>query len=1059
MRLQSQAMFLSKRIGPPSAVHRASRRLGRFASSATAVQVKEWTPDTGIEAEEAFGNAYGAGPSRLPYVAAFPSTVQEPPIAPPVLPARRTVRTPSIALANKTARTSGPANRRPPVNPRRPRIIKYRLAGDELAVFKFLDVTPFSDWGEAITNSFLALDPSNLSRLQLHRLLHGLARQPRHRYVAALLLKWRLLEVKAAAGIGPLTDHAGGLRLHLKTLAYIFRPDQAIKFRDKIPQLGSEIPLFDSVFDRPFTLAEQASKKPFGRHAALLDVLDLLRDTRHPRPLELYHGLLSDLVMAKMPDEAAKVYVGLVEEWITEGRLAYGAEPQDVDGIGAPPADPLLRARREAHLGVLRSWWQGIRSWALPGEVLSPHQRLNLWHPRHSSLRERLRNFPIPIPQSPPLVVPPPYTVLLRIVLQGIMFDAQNLPPARFAASMRACAILSNTVLTRILPVLSKGEVFDILARSPRYPPVYPDGMTELPPVRDRWAYQASTHVHIALKSVLWTPPTSAGVYEYLTECEEAAATGRKPPPPPFTAYGLPALCRESCLVLVRYVLRRLRDPKSLTNLLSYIRDKFQKTAAQNEGFFTSLFTTIARESRIVRDHSLAAEAEGKMFAGTALDDASFESWQRETTKAVAVYLPEPARKLASNLKRAPKPWPGYKPLLDDLDPAEADDRAIVQLITRLGATGQRDRLRYVTKALIPYLAFSKHSSPADLEWFWKRQRLRPSRSRRPGPSPIPSAITGALLGALAKNGDLYTAEQVFAVARYNEWYSRQKWQAAQAAAGTTKPFPPRWCIPIEVYTAMMKVYSVAALSSAGKVEKRQLTVTRRYPKTMRLPYDAARRPRAEAASYMVWRTYVRARRVWRSNMSGPRGDPGPVRPDRRFFQQFIDSRKYLWEGLVEEKRDSTVLPIATMQLRRVARDMMQFECPVPPAVFRALRWSMGPEQQDKAWAAARKAGYRKTREEWVAENTRDLPVWDAEEERVVFTPAEEAGWGDEETAEARRQWTLKIRNTRSVDLFGGRTARERDGGTSTRLGRRRYGRARGPAVPGPAIRQQSKQV
>jgi pentatricopeptide repeat protein len=50
----------------------------------------------------------------------------------------------------------------------------------------------------------------------------------------------------------------------------------------------------------------------------------------------MYEILIRQCVREGRPDVAAKIFVGLVEEWVTEGRIAEGADVEDFcEGIGS----------------------------------------------------------------------------------------------------------------------------------------------------------------------------------------------------------------------------------------------------------------------------------------------------------------------------------------------------------------------------------------------------------------------------------------------------------------------------------------------------------------------------------------------------------------------------------------------------------------------------------------------------------------------------------------------------------------------------------------------------
>jgi hypothetical protein len=102
--------------------------------------------------------------------------------------------------------------------------------------------------------------------------------------------------------------------------------------------------------------------------------------------------------------------------------------------------------RRPEIAPQLKAWWKGVRTWRLPGEVISPHDRLDLWHPQNLSLGEKMRSFPFPLATSPPSAVPEPAERLLEKILATLRLDPAVADPRDFAASMRALAILCLSV-------------------------------------------------------------------------------------------------------------------------------------------------------------------------------------------------------------------------------------------------------------------------------------------------------------------------------------------------------------------------------------------------------------------------------------------------------------------------------------------------------------------------------------------------------------------------------------------------------------------------------------
>lgn len=363
---------------------------------------------------------------------------------------------------------------------------------------------------------------------------------------------------------------------------------------------------------KPLISTRRSRRRPSRELARLLQLHDRLQSIRHPRSVAYYQLLVQQCIDEKFLDLAAKLYVGLIEEWVTEGRVASGADAEDFYPGGGPPREH--REEMELRSDLLSTWWKGIRSWALPGEVLSPHDRLDLWHPRHLALSEKLVSFPYPLPHSPPILVPEPGRLLSRILtaMEGNL-DAQKAPTEEFKSSMRACAILASIILNRTIPYGELGRLLDVLGRTPLTPPVYPESISSPPNKKDAWAFQASTHIHVALQSVLFYPPVSRRYSEYVVAVENAKVSGTPPPSPPPELYMMHPLNYRACVVMVRYALRKIRRPEMLKRLWAYVRGAFG-TGEKIEG-------TGERERERVQGLEVATEMETRTDVHKALFD------------------------------------------------------------------------------------------------------------------------------------------------------------------------------------------------------------------------------------------------------------------------------------------------------------------------------------------------------------------------------------------------------------------------------------------------------
>ena len=214
----------------------------------------------------------------------------------------------------------------------------------------------------------------------------------------------------------------------------------------------------------------------------------------------MYEILIRQCVGEGRPDVAAKIFVGLVEEWVTEGRVAEGADIEDFCEGGGPSEKLEIQLVSDQ----MAAWWKGVRTWAWPGEVLSPHGRLDLWHPKNLSLGEKMKGFPMPVPTSPPTMVPAPDNRLLLDIIDSLRLDPAKSTPMEHTTSMRALAYLANTVLSRTLPISSLRSLFHAMSATVHRPPVYPEGVDPEKIIQsDRWAYESFTQIHLALQSLL----------------------------------------------------------------------------------------------------------------------------------------------------------------------------------------------------------------------------------------------------------------------------------------------------------------------------------------------------------------------------------------------------------------------------------------------------------------------------------------------------------------------------------------------------------------------------
>lgn len=264
-----------------------------------------------------------------------------------------------------------------------------------------------------------------------------------------------------------------------------------------------------------------------------------LSSLQHPRSATMYDSLLRHCVSRGHIHQAAIVYVRMVEEWILEGRQPTPAStaPSDVSST------------------EVDAWFEGVRSWKMPGEVLSPLDRLELWHPGELVLKERMRNFPIPAQSSPPTRVPAPDQHFLSVILGTICLDPSQSKPL-FKSSARALATLANTVLSRTLPIYALKDVIRPFRDLPHDPPVFlasTRGIKTHDPASAS-PYTAYTQVHHALMSLLLSPPTFS-----VSSLGIAGSMGVIP------------FSRAAIKSLIRYAIGYWRKPGLLSKLLEMV--------------------------------------------------------------------------------------------------------------------------------------------------------------------------------------------------------------------------------------------------------------------------------------------------------------------------------------------------------------------------------------------------------------------------------------------------------------------------------------------------------
>ncbi|WVQ75167.1 hypothetical protein IAR50_004777 [Cryptococcus sp. DSM 104548] len=762
-----------------------------------------------IHLEEPYGQDYGAGPSRLPY---------QPPAQPLSVSAQG-----SRVLREKLSSLSAGSYGNPEI------FTRTILKASGLAGLKPEEFIP------------------SLSRLELHTLVHHLIRNKKGNLATGVV-------VHALRGAPRMARRS---RIHGKALKALFADRNSFHLINSKPR--SQKPKFNL---KP-TIAEQQSPPPSPQLQALLDLLDLLQDVRYLRTPEMYDLVIRACCTESQFHIAAKIYVGLVEEWVTEGRVAEGASPEDFHPGGGPPRDWVeWKQERGAR------WWTGIRTWKWPGEVLSPHDRLDLWHPRNIALPEKMRNFPVPLATSPPSIVPAPHSSLLNSIVCSLQLDPKLVSPHEFASSMRALAILANTVLSRTLPILALRRLLQAAHRAPSQPDVFPESFLSKPE-GDDWAFTAFTQTHVMLMSLLWRPPMSASNMGMIQAAQDAEQRVLPSPdlPPALSSeslpvpiaqdspYKLPPLSWTSSLVLLSYGFRSLRAPGVVGTLLKYM-----KAAFNMGGRAPDAWNIILGGASRSKQYQVAEEVGGVLFSNLALPSAESQMDKREFFSR---------RKMAAR-GDITKVGGGLDVILpEEQDMPEANEASVLAFVGHLSSTSQFSRLETLIYQLIPYLASAEAASAATDE----EQGLVVGESGRLKSSRLTPKIYMALLRGLENSGKPGLAQRVLNVALYSE---RGAFQDLLAENPLLSAPPPELRLPQVVFTVLMRTYAQREPSST---KGKSLT-------GIKLPKGAGRLPPSVGLGVLALELHEKVRRRWvdgwvaNSEMKGDRG--------QRYFHALI---------------------------------------------------------------------------------------------------------------------------------------------------------------------------
>lgn len=838
----------------------------RSASTAFAEQ----SIDTDETPRDGYGMDYGAGPSRLPY---------EGPVRQAARDSREVeVVSPYVSYSPGSSVASARALRRQ---------LCHVQHGDyiDMSTFTKRVLSPTTD---RVKRKYRRPPRpiASLSRLELHVLVHHLLRAGQPLLAAAIMSD----AIMSGIAIKPRRRRIfAGLTLEQVVQAVSEYAEPGPSFTPKSGESRTAQQRF-ALFTPSYDVASSPQAPLSKRSRALSRLLSSMQEVRHHRPQSMYRHLVKQCIDEGRPDVAAKIFVGLVEEWVTEGRVAEGADVDDFCEGGGPNEKLEIQLVSDQ----MATWWQGVRTWRLPGEVLSPHGRMDLWHPKNLSLGEKMKGFPMPMPTSPPTMVPAPDNKLLIQIIQSLHVDPGKCSPEDYTASMRALAYLANTVLARTLPISSLRSLFQAMAATKHRPAVYPESIDiETVPQSDRWAYESFTQIHLALQSLLSAPPMSASSIRYAEEVEQArqSAPGvpAHPPRPP-SQYMLPPLSWTSSLVLLRYGMSRLRAPRLVTNLVVYMKQIFGAGHRDPKAHNIMLEAGIAlRDAKLVQ--MVTKSLFGDLFGGA---NRSAASPAAPATAASVEIIPAEHTILALD-------HPDAK-----LDP-EANERSLTTLIVHLSVSSKFDELESLIYDLFPFLATTKNDRIEGSDDVVVQNK----------PDHLPLSLYPVIIEGLRKAGKTGLAQRVYGLALQAE-------EDAIARSGSTersvRNHKPR--LPIETFTSMIGVWH-------NEVQSARNGST--WVKGWKPDSDAVGVRRGPAAGQMAWRTYEYVRERWQQASGGK--DEARCRPTTSLVNAVTKACHQRW-GL--DSLDSSSRK-TEQELRLLVGDVESLDFTVPPTIARKL--------------------------------------------------------------------------------------------------------------------------
>lgn len=712
---------------------------------------------------------------------------------------------------------------------------------------------------------------------------------------------------------------------------------------------------------------------------AALSLLDALQHFRLPRSGTIYELLLRQCMLHGRPERAAQVYVGLIEEWILEGRLAEGGDLQEF-AEGGLPAEEILEGmavsreermagrattkgdegrrkftraqRRPSIASRMNQWFEGIRSWRLPGETIAPLDRIMLWHPKKLALREKMKNFPMPMPMSPPRMVPAPSVELLHIILRGLDFKtvavdrgrgkmsrSVAVDPEQFERCARALAILANPVLSRTLPITALGKLLKAFRTLPDQPAVYPEKMANKQPSSssrelDLEVYTAYTHCQQALYSLIMAPPSRMW-------------SGTRGSP-----YRLQPMDMDAANSILAYALRVLKTQTHIDKLFSYITASFglkQFTTATN-----NILLAFGRPARRVDVEADAVKQVSDVVPvkNTPLSLAKWKTYFQQS-------LIGPAQSAENIGRQALAVAEASDPFTYDSPPyiRNADDLyRFTAYVQHLAKTSDREKLGRLVNTLIPYLdtdSYAALSATASTDEMRREVASRTALARQA--MNLPPRMYVVLLRVLQQAGKIGLAERVWHLAqqasetsvRLANRSTKKTAATGDVSARNASRCPP-WFLPEHAYTTMLKMYDAERRKGAVGGHK----TIKGWGIDAGFQAGSSPASAARAMTHRVYRQAVRAAHQARPAHEWHPATPtwlrtayadfmGPPVLDDKLFHAYTmsllrDRPTSEEELLVVSDR---VLGDAIGDLQGVVQDMKRWRCRVPWIVKQRLAW------------------------------------------------------------------------------------------------------------------------